>query len=299
MLRHKKNSTAILFWRYVTATRSWRRRGRWLRNGPPAFRSGWPRPGAVYRRRGCLRPTPEQPEKFQEEPVPGWRGRSARSCGGSSRAAGRRTACCDRRRCSPGSGKAVRPARRLQALPRSAPAGRLHQSPGNYGRRSRNRAVPAATPASAATSAGISAARPQPVGPRPPSARAVTRGLLPHPDALPEVDRLQLKAVLANCPEPTALSGHMRSFGHMVTHLQGDRLTAWIDRSGHLHYRSAQPPALRPAPRTRHRRRHRRPHTALEPRVVEGHVNRIKMLKRQMFGRAGFELLRKRVLLAP
>ncbi|MFF8024380.1 hypothetical protein ACFZDJ_25390 [Streptomyces sp. NPDC007896] len=30
---------------------------------------------------------------------------------------------------------------------------------------------------------------------------------------------------------------------------------------------------------------------------VEGHVNRIKMLKRQMFGRAGFQLLRKRVLL--
>ncbi|MFE1907384.1 transposase [Streptomyces gardneri] len=33
--------------------------------------------------------------------------------------------------------------------------------------------------------------------------------------------------------------------------------------------------------------------------VVEGHVNRIKMLKRQMLGRAGFDLLRKRVLLAP
>jgi transposase len=32
--------------------------------------------------------------------------------------------------------------------------------------------------------------------------------------------------------------------------------------------------------------------------VVEGHVNRIKMLKRQMYGRAGFRLLRKRVLLA-
>jgi transposase len=31
---------------------------------------------------------------------------------------------------------------------------------------------------------------------------------------------------------------------------------------------------------------------------VEGHANRIKMLKRQMFGRAEFELLRKRVLLA-
>jgi hypothetical protein len=33
--------------------------------------------------------------------------------------------------------------------------------------------------------------------------------------------------------------------------------------------------------------------------VVEGHVNRIKMLKRQLFGRAGFALLRKRVPLAP
>ncbi|MGW4434640.1 hypothetical protein ACWELO_02470 [Streptomyces sp. NPDC004596] len=33
------------------------------------------------------------------------------------------------------------------------------------------------------------------------------------------------------------------------------------------------------------------------PGVVEGCVNRIKMLKRQMFGRAGFPLLRKWVLL--
>ncbi len=32
--------------------------------------------------------------------------------------------------------------------------------------------------------------------------------------------------------------------------------------------------------------------------VVEGNVNRIKMLKRQMFGRAGFALLRKRVLMS-
>lgn len=31
---------------------------------------------------------------------------------------------------------------------------------------------------------------------------------------------------------------------------------------------------------------------------VEGHVNRIKMIKRQMYGRANPDLLRKRVLLA-
>ncbi len=30
--------------------------------------------------------------------------------------------------------------------------------------------------------------------------------------------------------------------------------------------------------------------------VVEGHVNRLKMLKRQMYGRVGFELLRQRVM---
>jgi transposase len=33
--------------------------------------------------------------------------------------------------------------------------------------------------------------------------------------------------------------------------------------------------------------------------AVEGNVNRIKMLKRQMYGRAGFALLRKRVILRP
>jgi len=32
--------------------------------------------------------------------------------------------------------------------------------------------------------------------------------------------------------------------------------------------------------------------------AVEGNVNRIKMIKRQMYGRAGFVLLCKRVLLA-
>jgi transposase len=32
---------------------------------------------------------------------------------------------------------------------------------------------------------------------------------------------------------------------------------------------------------------------------VEGNVTRIKMLKRQMYGRVGFALLRKRVILHP
>ncbi|MFI1259180.1 ISL3 family transposase [Streptomyces netropsis] len=119
----------------------------------------------------------------------------------------------------------------------------------------------------------------------------------PHPpDALPELDRLQLKAVLASCPELEALDGHVRSFAHMVTDLQGDQLPEWIKAATATDLPSLQRFA-------RHLERdldaviagHSQPWNS---GVVEGHVNRIKMLKRQMFGRAGFELLRKRVLLA-
>ena len=140
--------------------------------------------------------------------------------------------------------------------------------------------------------------KPQPVGPRPPSARAVTRWILTHPDALSEGDRLQLKAALANCPELTALAEHVRSFAHMLTHLQRHRLSEWIEAAS----------ATTELPSLRHFAQHLiRDLDAVtagltlpwNSGVVEGHVNRIKMLKRQMPGRAGFELLRKRVLLTP
>lgn len=139
--------------------------------------------------------------------------------------------------------------------------------------------------------------KPQPVGPRPPSARAVTRWILTHPDALPEGDRLQLKGALANCPELTALAEHVRSFAHLLAHLQGDRLPEWIQEAS----ASIDLPSL-----SRFAHHLERDLDAViaglsqpwNSGVVEGHVNRIKMLKRQMFGRAGFELLRKRVLLA-
>lgn len=139
--------------------------------------------------------------------------------------------------------------------------------------------------------------KPQPVGPRPPSARAVTRWILTHPDALPECVRIQLKAALANCPELTALAEHVRSFGHMLTHLHGDRLPDWIEAAS----ATTELPSLRYF--AQHLLRDLDAVTAgltlpWNSGVVEGHVNRIKMLKRQMFGRAGFELLRKRVLLS-
>ncbi|MGW7586904.1 ISL3 family transposase, partial [Kitasatospora sp. NPDC054768] len=40
-------------------------------------------------------------------------------------------------------------------------------------------------------------------------------------------------------------------------------------------------------------------HTTLTSGAVEGNVTRIKLLKRQMYGRANFDLLRRRILLSP
>ncbi|MFI6645325.1 transposase [Streptomyces sp. NPDC050504] len=140
--------------------------------------------------------------------------------------------------------------------------------------------------------------KPQPVGPRPPSARAVTRWILTHPDALAENDRLRLKAVLASCTELKTLAEHVRSFAHMVTQLQGEQLPEWIASA------TATTDLISLSRFAQHLERDLDAVTAglTQPwnsGVVEGHVNRIKMLKRQMFGRAGFELLRKRVLLYP
>ncbi|MFD5778677.1 hypothetical protein [Streptomyces sp. NPDC126933] len=69
--------------------------------------------------------------------------------------------------------------------------------------------------------------KPQPVGPRPPSARAVTRRLLTHPDALIESDRVQLKAVLANCPELEALGRRPVQVQHVRCRRIPARTAVW------------------------------------------------------------------------
>ncbi|MFE5924175.1 transposase, partial [Streptomyces sp. NPDC056468] len=105
----------------------------------------------------------------------------------------------------------------------------------------------------------------------------------------------QLGEVLARCPELTAARGHVHAFARMICELSGHRLHAWTEA-----VRADELPALHAfADGLQH------DHQAVTAGLtqpwssgpVEGHVNRIKMLKRQMYGRAGFALLRKRVLL--
>ncbi|MFD8205837.1 hypothetical protein ACFV2S_05430 [Streptomyces sp. NPDC059695] len=118
----------------------------------------------------------------------------------------------------------------------------------------------------------------------------------PRPETLAEAEHLRRKAVLVHCPELDALTGHVRSFGLVLTERQDERLPQRLDavRPDNLPDRRTRAAGIDPgrdavvAGLT----------LAWNPGVVEGRVNRIKMRKRQMFGRAGLPPLRKRVLLA-
>ena len=135
-----------------------------------------------------------------------------------------------------------------------------------------------------------------PAVPRPPTVRDVVGVLLRHPDTLDADDQLALKQARARCPHLDDLADHVSGFAEMMTGRHGERLDAWISRVE----ADDQPDLHRFANGVR------RDHDAVlngltlehSSGAVEGSVNRIKMIKRQMYGRAGFELLRKRVLLA-
>ncbi len=106
-----------------------------------------------------------------------------------------------------------------------------------------------------------------------------------------------MKSVLAHCPELAALAAHVRAFGRMLTQLEGDRLPQWIKA-----VRADDLPSLHVFANGLERDLAAVTAGLTLPGssgVVEGHVNRIKMLKREMYGRAGFTLLRKRFFLAP
>jgi len=137
-----------------------------------------------------------------------------------------------------------------------------------------------------------------PPSPPVPKARQITRWLLSRPASLDPGEQTQLDGIRARCPHINALAGHVTSFAEMMTNRTGDeQLDGWLtaveaDDQPCLHSFAAGI------------RRDQDAVTAgltlpYSSGAVEGNVNRIKMLKRQMYGRARFGLLRKRVILHP
>jgi hypothetical protein len=135
-----------------------------------------------------------------------------------------------------------------------------------------------------------------PAVPAPVTVRKVVGVILRHPDTLDAEDQLILKQVRARCPHLDSAADHVTGFAEMMVGRHGERLDTWIS-----HVEADDQPDLH-----RFANGVRRDHAAVfngltlphSSGAVEGTVNRIKMIKRQMYGRAGFELLRKRVLLA-
>ena len=134
-----------------------------------------------------------------------------------------------------------------------------------------------------------------PAVPGPPKARDLARWILADPGNLDDEEKAKLARARERCPHLDALAGHVTEFAKILTGLHGDRLDAWITA-----VETDDQPDLHSFVRGI-----KRDYDAVlngltmpwSSGVVEGNVNRLKMLKRQSFGRAAFPLLRKRVLL--
>jgi transposase len=137
---------------------------------------------------------------------------------------------------------------------------------------------------------------PRTATPPPPKSREIANLILRHPDTLDDNETTTLQQIRKSCPHLDGLAHHVAAFAKMLTGLHGQDLDAWIttvkaDDQPELHsfVRGIETDydAVRNGLTLTH-----------NSGAVEGHVNRIKMIKRQMYGRANFDLLRLRVLLS-
>lgn len=126
-----------------------------------------------------------------------------------------------------------------------------------------------------------------------PSGRRAAWLVVADAEKLDGIERRFVDALLAG---PAALSEAIelaRDFRRMVRERQPERLDGWLGATGSTALRGFADSLRRDLAAVR---------AALtEPwstSPVEGQISRLKMIKRQMYGRAGFDLLRQRVLLA-
>ena len=135
----------------------------------------------------------------------------------------------------------------------------------------------------------------QPPNVQPPSARRSARLLLKNPADLDKRDRAFVDALLERCSEIRLATRLAREFAAMVRGEGGETLDSWIQRA----WDPTVPREIRTfatSLKSDFDAVNAGLTTVWSNGLLEGQVNRLKLIKRQMYGRANFDLLRKRVL---
>ena len=136
-----------------------------------------------------------------------------------------------------------------------------------------------------------------PPAPKPVSVQQASWQLLQPAETLPPEEQEYVQALQERCPEVTRLQKLAHAFVELVRKRQGAKLTRWLEQADH-----SGVPELRGFARSL-----RLDGAAIRAMLrlpwsngpTEGHINRLKTLKRQMYGRAGWPLLKRRFLLGP
>jgi transposase len=127
-----------------------------------------------------------------------------------------------------------------------------------------------------------------------PSARRATRWLLGPTEDLDEEQQIFVEQLCRLCPQADLVRELALGFRKMVSERRPEELDAWLDAAA-----SSEVAAIENFARAL-RKDYEAVGAAFEYEwssgQVEGQINRLKLIKRQMYGRANFDLLRQRVL---
>lgn len=135
---------------------------------------------------------------------------------------------------------------------------------------------------------------PPPPPPKPPKLRQVTGWIMRPPHKLTPDQQEELAGIRARCPQIDAAVTHVADFADILTTGRPNRIQPWItaidpDALPDLHTFAQSLrndiDAVTNALALTH-----------NSGPVEGHINKIKYIKRQMYGRANLDLLRARIL---
>ena len=146
------------------------------------------------------------------------------------------------------------------------------------------------------TRGATTAAAPAPPAPPALPARQIAYSLLRRPDKRTEAEQSQLLQVQQADPCLTTLATHTEAFAQMVRARAAERLESWLEGVLASPWRELK----------RFAQGLRQDSAAVKAALTwpysngptEGHVNRLKLFKRQRYGRAQLDLLRQRVLYA-